>query len=191
MLQRDWKTVDDFVSTRWKAYLEEYVFIGLIVLSVLGVFLSDFSEILSFWYWLMMIPFFGLTAVLSAWAHAKMHDPSLLPNMVLTQVVHWGGTFIALLTTYSLWHTGRFTNENTGFIILILLALTTFLAGLHVGWRFYVAGVFLFLGCILATYVRQAFGIVILGLIVPLAILGIMWERFRSKEKPLERPEGQ
>ncbi len=183
MFKPDWKAIDDFVSTKWKAYLEEYVFIGLILLSLVGVFLSDFSAIISFWYWLMMIPLFGLTALLSAWAHAKKHSPSLLPDMVLTQIVHWGGTVIALLTTYSLWHTGRFTDEHTGFIILILLALTTFLAGLHVGWRFYVAGVFLFLGGILATYVREAMGLIILGLAVPLAILGILWgERGHTKE---------
>ena len=34
-------------------------------------------------------------------------------------------------------------NENTGLIILLLLALTTFYAGIHLGWRLFIVGIFL------------------------------------------------
>ena len=175
--------VEENVTRNWKTYLEEYIFIGLIMLSLVGVFISDFSPIITFWFWLTMIPVFGATAILSAWSHGLESNVSVT-RLVLSQIVHWGGAVIALVTTYSLWATGRFTDEHTGYIILLLLALTTFTAGLHVGWRFYVAGIFLFIGGIITTHVKEYIWILLLVLMVPLAIFGIVWEKLRKKASP-------
>ena len=172
--------VEENVTRNWKTYLEEYIFVGLILLSLVGVFISDFSPIITFWYWLTMIPLFGATAILSAWSHGLESNVSVT-RLVLSQIVHWGGAVIALVTTYSLWATGRFTDEHTGYIILILLALTTFTAGLHVGWRFYIAGIFLFIGGIITTHIREYVWVLLLVLMVPLAIFGIVWEKIRKK----------
>ncbi len=50
-------------------------------------------------------------------------------------MLHWIGLVVAVQLVYLLLHIGRLDNENTGLIILLLLALTTFLAGIHLGWR--------------------------------------------------------
>jgi hypothetical protein len=47
------------------------------------------------------------------------------------------------------------TNEGSGLMILLIIALSTFLDGYHVGWRFYVAGIFLGLISIVAAYVEE------------------------------------
>jgi hypothetical protein len=177
------QTVEDNVTRHWKIYLEEYIFIGLILLSLVGVFISDFSPIITFWFWLTMIPLFGATAILSAWSHGLESNVSVT-RLILTQIIHWGGAIIALVTTYSLWATGRFTDEHTGYIILLLLALTTFTAGVHAGWRFYIAGIFLFVGGIITTHVREYIWVLLLVLMVPLAIFGIVWEKLRKKAPP-------
>lgn len=46
-------------------------------------------------------------------------------------------------------------NENTGLIILLLLALTSFYAGIHLGWRLFIVGIFLGLALIGATYLEE------------------------------------
>ena len=66
--------------------------------------------------------------------------------------------------------TGRLDNENTGLIILLLLALTTFFAGIHLGWRLFIVGIFLGLALIGATYLEE---FVWMFLIIALVVVAI------------------
>ena len=122
-----------------KVGFEEVSFLGIVALSVIGEVVGNYSPIISFWYWLTMMPVFAATAIITEWSRARAAGQSAM-KVIWIQVAHWGGTVIALFATYSLWHVGRLGNEHTGLIVLLLLALTTFLDGYHVGWRFYLAG---------------------------------------------------
>jgi hypothetical protein len=131
------------LTKRGRFRLEEVAFLALVGLSVIGESVTNYSPITSFWYWLIMIPVFAMIAIITEWSQARARA-ILARNVILIQIVHWGGTCIALFATYSLWHVGRLGNEHTGIVIMLLLALTTFLDGYHVGWRFYLAGLLLF-----------------------------------------------
>jgi len=61
-------------------------------------------------------------------------------------------------------------------VTLLVLALTTFLDGYHVGWRFYLAGLFLFVYTFIAAYLKAVVWIVIL-LAVPVIIFGLYWDK--------------
>jgi ABC-type uncharacterized transport system permease subunit len=65
-------------------------------------------------------------------------------------------------------------------VTLLVLALTTFLDGYHVGWRFYLAGLLLFLYTFIAAYLKAVIWIGIL-LAVPVIIVGLYW----GKHSPL------
>ena len=79
----------------------------------------------------------------------------------------WLGLLLAVRLVYLLLHTGRLDNENTGLIILLLLALTTFFAGIHLGWRLCLVGGFLGAALVAATYLEEYVWILlILGLSV-------------------------
>jgi membrane-bound acyltransferase YfiQ involved in biofilm formation len=67
-------------------------------------------------------------------------------------------------------HTGRLDNENTGLIILLLLALTTFFAGIHLGWRLFIVGIFLGVALIGAAYLEE---FVWMFLIIALVVVAI------------------
>jgi hypothetical protein len=164
------------LTKRGRFRLEEVAFLALVGLSVIGESVTNYSPIISFWYWLMMIPVFAMIAIITEWSQARARG-TLARNVILIQIVHWGGTCIALFATYSLWHVGRFGNEHTGIIILLLLALTTFLDGYHVGWRFYLAGLLLFAYTVIAAMLKAVIWVALL-IAVPVVILGLYWDKY-------------
>ncbi len=164
------------LTKRGRFRLEEVAFLALVGLSIIGESVTNYSPIISFWYWLTMIPVFAMTAIITEWSQARARGISAT-NVILIQIVHWGGTCIALFATYSLWHVGRLGNEHTGIVILLLLALTTFLDGYHVGWRFYLAGLLLFAYTIIAALLKAVIWVALL-IAVPVVILGLYWDKY-------------
>ena len=158
-----------------KLRLEEFAFVGLIGFSIIGEYVSNVSPTISFWYWVVMIPTFAVVAIITEWSQARA-DGIPPQNVIFIQVVHWGGACVALLATYSLWKVGRLGNEPAGLVTLLLLALTTFLDGYHVGWRFYLAGLLLFVYTFIAAYLKAVIWILIL-LAVPVIIFGLYWDK--------------
>ena len=158
-----------------KVGFEEFAFLGLVALSVIGEVVGNYSPIISFWYWLTMMPVFAATAIITEWSRARAAGQSAM-KVIWIQVAHWGGTVIALFATYSLWHVGRLGNEHTGLIVLLLLALTTFLDGYHVGWRFYLAGLLLFIYTIVAALLKAVMWLTLL-IAIPVVIFGLYWDK--------------
>ncbi len=162
-----------FPRSRWA--VEEFAFLGLVALSVIGEVVGNYSPIISFWYWLTMMPVFAATAIVTEWSRARAAGQSAM-KVIWIQVAHWGGTVIALFATYSLWHVGRLGNEHTGLIVLLLLALTTFLDGYHVGWRFYLAGLLLFIYTIVAALLKAVIWLTLL-IAIPVVVFGLYWDK--------------
>ena len=52
-------------------------------------------------------------------------------------------------------HKGRLDNENTGLVILLLLALSVFMAGIHLGWRLCLMGGVLGTALVAAAYLEE------------------------------------
>jgi hypothetical protein len=162
-------------TKRERLRLEEFAFPALVALSIIGESITNYSPIISFWYWLTMIPVFAMIAIITEWSQARARSISAT-NVIVIQLVHWGGTCIGLFATYSLWHVGRLANEHTGLVILLLLALTTFLDGYHVGWRFYLAGLLLFAYAIIAALLKVVIWVALL-IAVPVVIFGLYWNK--------------
>jgi hypothetical protein len=80
---------------------------------------------------------------------------------------------------YFLLHSGRLDSENTGLVILLILTLATFLAGLRLGWRLCVLGVLLGGVLILAAYLEEFLWIVLMVVVAAAAGIYFM-ARYKS-----------
>jgi hypothetical protein len=149
--------------------LYEIIPIGLILLSIIGIGITDFSPSESRRYWLAMVPVFAAACLILEWSRARGRGQKWT-TIVRTQLLLWLGLLLAVFLVYLLLHTGRLDNENTGLIILLLLALTTFFAGIHLGWRLFIVGIFLGLALIGATYLEE---FVWMFLIIALVVVAI------------------
>jgi hypothetical protein len=133
---------------------QEWIVVALIALSIIGVGVTDFAPAASHWYWLAMVPAFGVACILIEWDGAK--GRGLAPATIIrNQALVWLGLLIAVQLVYLLLHAGRLDSENTGLIILLLLSLTVFGSGIYLGWRLCVVGVSLGLALVMATYLEE------------------------------------
>lgn len=143
----------------------EIIIFLLIVLSLIGLGITDFSPSRSHWYWLAMAPVFAAACLFIEWS--RVGDKGYKWTTLLrTQLLHWAGLLGAIELVYVLLYRERLTSENTGLVILLLLALTTFLAGIHLGWHLCLLGIFLGIALWVATYVEAFIWVVLLVLVV-------------------------
>ena len=137
------------------------IMIMLGLLALVGIGMTDFSPQLSHWYWLAMVLVTGIACVVMEWSRGRKKG---LTGMVIIkhEVVTWLGVMVAVNLVYFLLHSGRLDSENTGLVILLILALATFLAGLRLDWRLCILGVLLGGTLILAAYLEEFLWIVLM-----------------------------
>ena len=158
----------------------EIILIVLILLSIIGIGITDFYPGDSHRYWFAMVPVFAGACLILEWSRARGKGQKWT-TIVRTQLLLWLGLLLAVRLTYLLLHTGRLDNENTGLIILLLLALTTFFAGIHLGWRLFIVGIFLGVALIGAAYLEEFVWIFLIIAIVVVAIFLLLKRYAGSK----------
>ena len=99
--------------------------------------------------------------------------------MVARQGFHWLGLFIALAMLRYLYTTGYVEAEAAAVFAIMLLTLTTWLAGVHFDPAFVGVAVMLALVAYLNTIVERYLVFLFLVLIAAIAI-ALMWRRSRS-----------
>ncbi len=144
---------------------EEWVYFLVTLLSLIGVAVTDYAPTQSWVYWFCMVAAFATLAIILEKLQVSRKE---LPfrKLLITQLIHWGGTMLAVMISFSFVKTGRMTYDGDGLLILLILALATFIDGIHVGWRFYLAGLLLGLTTIFAAYFEQFMWIVIVVAVV-------------------------
>jgi hypothetical protein len=158
--------------------IQQTVFLVLILLSVVGVGITNLSPKNSHLYWFCMVAVVAIASIVSGWK--QCHDKGKPTKaMLITQSIHWGSALGGVLGVYILLNTGSLDYENTGMVILLLLAFSTFLNGLHVGWRFYLAGLFLSGTFVVMAYVEEYIWVLLLTGVV-IAALGHYLGKIRT-----------
>jgi hypothetical protein len=108
-----------------------------------------------------MAPLFCLASLAISWSRAHRRGESWY-FFLGRQFLHWGALMLALGILYLFQRTGRFANVDAGLVAMLLLSLTTFLAGVHFDWRFYVIGIFLAGATVAIAFVEQFFWILLI-----------------------------
>lgn len=175
----------------WTSFLRTYLaenaaFIAMIVLSLIGISYTDLSVDRSYWYWQSMVPIFGIICIITGWVHT--HDSNSRWELIRTQILHWGAFFTATYLVFLPVMQRTLDNHTTGLTLLLMVAFSTFLAGVYINWRFCVVGVFLGIAVMGAAFFRQ---ITLMMLLVAIALLviSILWARYVLGNRPHRHPE--
>jgi hypothetical protein len=157
----------------------EIIFITLMVLSLIGVGITDFSPARSYWYWIAMAPTFACAFLIIEWTRVRSEAKSWL-SILKTQLLTWLGLLLAVQVVFFLLRAGRLTYESTGLIILLLLALTTFIAGIQLGFQLCLLGGFLGLTVLMVAYLEQyVWVLVFLAVVGAVASFYVLKRKFR------------
>jgi len=160
-------------------HVEEFILIALVVLSAIGVAINDYSPKSAFRYWLWMAPTFGVTSIAAAWWRAQRRGDSVA-TAVQRQMLHWAGVVCAVYLIYLLQSTGRMENEAAGLAALIVIALASFLAGVHSDWRLIVLGLVLGVTVVGFAVLEQIIWVVALPSLLILLISVVWYIRARA-----------
>jgi len=157
--------------------MDEVVLFALLVLSGIGIALTDFDPLKGFWYWVAMAPLFWGGCVCIEWPRVKRRGGSKL-KMIWHEIIHWFAFLVAVHLVFLLNYTGRMNSADVGLVALLVLALTTFFAGIRSDWRIILVSVFLGIALLGAALIEEYIWLLLIpvGLIV---IGAIVWWRYR------------
>lgn len=129
-------------SGLWRALLDQAPYIVMLAAAFIGVAYTSFASTPRPLYWQVVTPIFGLLCVAAGWAKAPLQGGRW--RLVWTQALHWAGFLIAMLALFSAPVLAAMETTGAEIGLLLLLALGTFLAGVHAGsWRIALVGVVL------------------------------------------------
>ena len=104
-------------------------FLGILALAITGVAYTNISQRPLVGYWEFLGIMTGLACVLTAWG--EMGDRDARIRLIWTQAVHWAAVLVAMNVLLLSGVQQLFPAMATSLVLLILLALGTFLAGLN------------------------------------------------------------
>lgn len=160
-----------------KIHTDEAILLTLIALSAVGIGITNFMPVRSFWFWVAMAPVFGIVSLYMGWSKARKRGEGA-SKIIWAQVLHWVGLFAAIVLIYLLFDpAGRINNNQLALISLLALALTTFLAGVHFDWRFMVVGIILGVSVAGAALVEQMIWMIAIPIIAAVILLIFWWKR--------------
>ncbi len=160
--------------------LSEAVLSLLLVLCFIGIAYTDVVGVGSINFWLWMIPVFAFAAIILEWSRYIKGEIDGF-HFIRQQLLHWTAVFIAIKVIFVLLQLGRLPTNATAFILMTIMSLSTFIAGIYIGWRFLVLGAFIALATILAAYLETYVWVLIpiaIAIIVIAVLIG--WREFKT-----------
>ena len=129
-------------SSDWTGRIEEGLLRRLLIVGVLsvlvmiGLFLTNVSHLHARYYWSAMFPIFG---IVSLWHElvGPNSNPGPLWKRVLRQVLHWLGPIVAVQIIFLQLARGQMDADSVALVTLVILAVTCFMAGVHMDRSFY------------------------------------------------------
>ena len=160
-------------------WIRELPFSLVLILTLLGVAYTSFLKQPVMGYWELLAPVIGLVCVGSGWSSAN--DKSTRLRLICTQALHWAA-FLLVMNMILLPSVQRILNASaTGLAVLMLLALGTFTAGVHVlSWQVCLLGIIMAFCVPAAAWIEASALMIVLVLIAALGIGVVLWWRWHE-----------
>ncbi len=141
----------------------EALFLSVVVMTVIGIALTNIAPAASYRYWLFTVGLFAIAGVLTGNLRAWEEHRSLF-HVTLEQTVHWAVTLLAVLIVHLMLLSGRLTYEATGLILMLLLGQAVALDGFYrTGWRFAVLGLTIMIMALFAAWFAAYVWMIVAG----------------------------
>ena len=165
----------------WTSLIDNLPFVAIIVLGLVGISWTSLSQTPTATYWVVVTPITALICIAAGWRHTEKGERV---SMAITQILQWAAVLVAMyLLTVS--DVQRSLNANaTGLMILTVLALGVFVAGLNLRtWKLGVTGAFLAVSVPAIAWLQDASLLLLLVGLALIALLFFYWwlrDRIRS-----------
>jgi hypothetical protein len=153
-------------------------YILLLILTLVGVGYSSFAEEPTISYWMFLALAYAGLCIASGWNSATEQAARL--RLIWTQVLHWGAVLVAM-NILLLPNVAVMANvDATGQAILLVLAVGTFLAGVHIpSWELRFLGVVMAAAVPALAWLEESALFLVLALSIFIGIGSLIWLRWR------------
>ena len=160
--------------------MRELPYILMLLLAFAGIALTGFGRPTTHFYWMVLAPVYALIVVASGWRRLETGAERM--RLVATQSLHWLA-FVGAMWLMFLPQVRGVDNDNaTSLALLILLALGTFVAGVHaVVWRISAVGVFLALSVPAIAWIQDSVTLLLAGIVLVLVFGAVFWWLWRRE----------
>jgi hypothetical protein len=166
---------------KWHAplWLRELPYGIVLLLTLLGIAYTSLTRQPIALYWELLVPVLAIVCVVAGWHNAP--DGKARMKLVATQAAHWLAFLVGMNLVFLPSVRNMLNADATGLAILLLLALGTFIAGVHMpSWKMCALG--LVMACFVPAiaWLEAATLVVLLCAIVVIAGgIAYWWIRFR------------
>ena len=163
-------------------WLRELPYVVVLILTLFGVAYASFSRQSMVGYWEFLAPVIGILCVVIGWPHA--HDKAARLAARLDPGAALAGAFLVAMNLLLLSGVASLLSPDAiGLTILTLLALGTFVAGVHIqAWQICVLGMVMGLGVPAIAWIERSALLLLLLAVVALAAIGAaLWWGARGK----------
>jgi hypothetical protein len=124
--------------------LTQTPFLVMLACAFFGVAYTSVSRHAMTFYWMILVPAFGLVCVLTAW---RENSEGANWRAALLQVLHWGAVMLAMNLALMADMERAMSAEASALVLLVILALGAATAGLHLrAWPIVIVGGVLAMG---------------------------------------------
>lgn len=163
------------------ALLDQAPYIAMLAASFFGVAYAGLSSGPNPLYWKIVTPVFGLLCIAAGWAGAPARGGRM--RLAWTQALHWAGFLVAMLVLFRPEVQSALQGRGAEIGLLMLLALGTFVAGVHAGsWRIMAVGAVLGASVPLLALVQQS-ALLILSVAVLAGAAGAVFVMLAARGK--------
>jgi hypothetical protein len=154
--------------------LRELPYVVVLALTVFGVAYASFARQPMAGYWEFLVPVIGLLCVITGWPHAP--DRATRLRLIWTQVLHWLAFLVAMNLLLLSGVSSLLSADAIGLTILTLLALGTFVAGVHIlAWQICVLGIIMALGVPAIAWIERSALLMLLAVVVVAVVAAALW----------------
>jgi len=122
-------------------FARELPYIILLALAVIGIACTSVSPDASLSYWKVLAPVFAIVCIFSQWSRVAAGGGAKT-RLIIVQLLHWGAFLLTILILFLPDVQKMLNSLVSAQIVLYLLALSTFLAGLYnTSWQLVAVGV--------------------------------------------------
>jgi hypothetical protein len=168
--------------------LRELPYFAVLALTFFGVAYTSISQQPLIGYWEFLALAIGAVCIVSGWRNTD--EPDTRIRLVWTQGLHWGAFLVAMNIVLLPGVQRVLTASATGLALLMLLALGTFVAGVHVSLRICLLGLVMALAVPAIAWLKQSALFLILAAFAIAAIALAIWWFRRSGGAPRSAPAG-
>ena len=169
----------------WRARL--IIGLSMLLLAFIGLIVTDLMQDGAWIYWRVMVPVYAIMSIGLSW-YLRRGKNHITVATIRHEVLHWAGLIAGVYLVSMFVNMGIVGRFEAGLEVLIMLALTTFIAGVYHDYIFLILGVLLGLFVAGAAFFTEYLYTVMLPLTI-FAALVMVWLIHRHRKLSMDEDE--